>query len=376
MLKIKTCTRAMIAPSKYYQGPGELNRLENYTSKFGTSVLIIGGKTFFEKFEERLLNGYKQTSSTISFVKFDTKKCEVSLNQISKIVKQCSDKKYDSVVGIGGGKVLDMAKAVANKLESALIIFPTSASSDAPTSSFSVIYTDEGVYSHLLYCKKNPDIVLIDSEIIAKAPVRLLVAGIGDALSTYIEVRASMEAGAPNLIEDGYKRTLTGIAIAKLCHKTILKEGLKAKIAAEAGVCTEALENIIEANTLMSGMGFECNGASGAHGFHDGFTILEECKKYLHGEIVSFGIICQLVLENRDLKEIEEIINFLTKVGLPTTLKDIGIEKIREDDIRKVAKQMVNSFHMQCEPFMVTENMIYDAIIAANAIGEFYKEKH
>lgn len=322
------------------------------------------------------MDDYKKTPSTISFVKFDTKKCEVSLNQISKIVEQCSDKKYDVVVGMGGGKVLDMAKAVANRLESALIIFPTSVSSDAPTSSFSVIYTDEGAYSHLLYYKKNPDIVLLDSEIIAKAPIRLLVAGMANALSTYIEVRASMEANAPNLIEDGYKRTLTGIAIAKLCNETVLKEGLKAKIAAEAGVCTEALENIIEANTLMSGLGFECNGASGAHGFHDGFTILEECKKYLHGEIVSFGIICQLVLENRDLKEIEEIINFLTEVGLPTTLKEIGIEKIKEADLRKVAKLMVNSFHMRCEPFMVTENMIYNAIIAANALGEFYKDKH
>lgn len=62
-----------------------------------------------------------------------------------------------------------------------------------------------------------------------------------------------------------------------------MEEGVKAKIALEAGVCTPAVEKIIEANTLLSGIGFESAGLAGAHAIHNGLTVLEECHHMYHG---------------------------------------------------------------------------------------------
>ena len=63
-----------------------------------------------------------------------------------------------------------------------------------------------------------------------------------------------------------------------------MAEGVKAKLALEAGACTPAVEKVIEANTLLSGIGFESGGLAGAHAIHNGFTVLDECHHMYHGE--------------------------------------------------------------------------------------------
>ena len=95
------------------------------------------------------------------------------------------------------------------------------------------------------------------------------------------------------------------MALAELCFDTLMEEGVKAKIALEAGVCTPAVEKIIEANTLLSGIGFESVGLAGAHAIHNGLTVLEECHHMYHGEKVAFGTLAQLVLENVPHEELE-----------------------------------------------------------------------
>lgn len=373
MIRIDTRTRAMTSPGKYIQGPGEIDNLVKYTSRFGEKVLVIMGGTYFDTFSKKLRLEYQNAPSKVCIERFDSKEKEVTEKEITNMAEKHIDRCFDVVVGIGGGKVLDIAKGVGNALQAALIIVPTAASSDAPTSAMSVLYHEDGSHSHEVFYIKNPDIVLVDTRIIVQAPVRLFVAGMADALATYIEVRTCMQSDAPNFVEGGCNRTLTGIAIAKLTYEVILQEGRKAKIAAEAKVCTKAFEDVVEANTLMSGLGFENNGSTGAHGFQVGLSTLDECKNFMHGELVAFGIVCQLMLENANAQEMETIIRFLTDVGLPVALADIGVINGVEKKIRTVAKSMVDSYHMQCEPFMVTEDMIYDTIIAADRMGNYYK---
>lgn len=87
----------------------------------------------------------------------------------------------------------------------------------------------------------------------------------------------------------GGQSTEAALSLARLCYDTLLAEGEKARLAAQAGVVTEALERIIEANTYLSGIGFESSGPAAAHAIHNGFTILEECHHLYHGEKVAFG---------------------------------------------------------------------------------------
>ncbi len=100
------------------------------------------------------------------------------------------------MVGIGGGKTLDTAKAIGYYQKLPVVVIPTIASTDAPTSALSVIYTEAGEFEEYLIYPKNPDMVVMDTAIIAKAPVRLLVSGMGDALSTWFEAKACYDARA------------------------------------------------------------------------------------------------------------------------------------------------------------------------------------
>ena len=97
------------------------------------------------------------------------------------------------------------------------------------------------------------------------------------------------------------------------------------------------MEKIIEANTLLSGIGFESAGLAGAHAIHNGLTVLEGCHGMYHGEKVAFGTITQLVLENVDEEELEEVIFFCIDVGLPVTFEELGIGNVTDEELRKVA---------------------------------------
>ncbi|MGM0502808.1 MAG: glycerol dehydrogenase, partial [Bacillota bacterium] len=371
--KRSSITRALSSPGKYIQGPGELDRLIEHTKDFGKNVLALIDPYFYESMSKRLEDQYEKSDYFIETEEFGG---EISEAEIERITKLAGKKDFDVVLGIGGGKTLDTTKAVGNNIGAKIVVVPTAASTDAPTSALSVVYTEEGVHSHEIFFDSNPDLVLVDTEIVVKAPIKLLIAGIGDALATYFEARANKESNSNNFVGDGYKMTLTALAVAELAYNTLLEEGVKAKLAAEAGVCTEALENVIEANTLLSGLGFESTGCAGAHAIHDGFTILDECHSLYHGEKVAFGTICQIVLENRSKTEIKEVIEFCQEIGLPTTLEEMGVTEDVEEKINNVAKEVIKSPLINAEPFDVTQEQIVGAILTADALGKYYKNKN
>ena len=163
------------------------------------------------------------------------------------------------------------------------------------------------------------------------------------------------------------------MALAKLCFDTLMEEGVKAKLALEAGACTPAVEKIIEANTLLSGIGFESGGLAGAHAIHNGLTVLEECHHMYHGEKVAFGTIAQLVLEDVCEDELAEIIGFCIEVGLPVTLKQLGVEKVTREKIMAVAEAAcAENDTLHNMPFEVTPETACAAILAADAYGRYY----
>src|SRR6185295_16779837 len=201
------------------------------------------------------------------------------------------------IIGAGGGKVLDTARAVAAELKLPVVNCPTVASSDAPCSALSVIYTDEGEFQEYRIYGKNPDLVLVDTQVIAQSPPRLLVAGMGDALATWFEAKTCADGRVKNM--RGGLSTQSALALAKLCYRTLLTDGADALCAVQTQVVTPALERLVEANTLLSGIGFESSGLAAAHAIHNGLTTVPATHAYLHGEKVAFGLLTQLVLEGQ-----------------------------------------------------------------------------
>lgn len=360
--------KILISPSKYVQGAGEMKKLGVYAAGYGSKALALISAGGYKRIGAEIEESFKEVDCSIEFDYFNGECSKTEINRLNELVKE---KGCDLIIGIGGGKIFDTAKAVAYYCKTPVLICPTIASTDAPCSALSVIYTDAGVFEEYLFLPANPNLVLMDTDIIAKSPVRLTVAGMGDALATYFEARACQISGATSCA--GGKTTEAAMALAKLCFNTLMDEGVKAKVALEAGACTEAVEKIIEANTLLSGIGFESAGLAGAHAIHNGLTVLEECHHMYHGEKVAFGTITQLVLENVPLDELEEVIDFCIEVGLPVTWKELGVEDITEEQIMAVAKAAcAENDTLHNMPFEVTAETVAAALKAADAFGHYY----
>lgn len=360
--------KVLISPSKYIQGSGEMKNIGTYAAKCGKKALVLISKGGYNRIGKMIEDSFAQSDCDLIFDYFNGECCN---SEIDRLVKIVNDNNCDLTIGIGGGKIFDTAKAVGYYAKTPVFVCPTIASTDAPCSALSVIYTEEGVFEKYLFLPANPNLVLMDTDIITKSPVRLTVAGMGDALATYFEARACQRSGATSCA--GGKTTEAAMALAKLCFDTLMEEGVKAKIALEAGACTPAVEKIIEANTLLSGIGFESAGLAGAHAIHNGFTVLEECHKMYHGEKVAFGTLTQLVLENVSQEELEDIILWCIEVGLPVTLKQLGAQDVTDDQLMEVAKAACSpddTLHNM--PFTVTPETVFAAIKAADAYGKYY----
>lgn len=355
------------SPTRYIQGRGELANLAKHAGAIGETMFIL-----VDKFVKPLV--MPSIEAGMGDRKFEVVEFggECSMTEINRVIEVLKEKGGDVVVGIGGGKTHDTAKAVGYYTGHPVVIVPTIASTDAPCSALSVIYTDEGVFEKYLFLPSNPNIVLVDTDIVSKAPARLLAAGIGDALATYFEARACAQSQAGNCV--GGKPTKTALALAKLCYETLLEDGVAAYLAVQNKVCTKAVENIIEANTYLSGIGFESGGLAAAHAVHNGLTAIEATHKFYHGEKVAFGVLVQLVLENAPKEEIEEVVTLCQEVGLPTTLADLDVTEIKPEEIMAVAETVcAPGDTVGNMPFEVTPEDVYAAILAANEIGEYLK---
>lgn len=360
-------TKIIGSPTRYIQGKGELKTISKHVSVIGDNMFILIDKNIQDIVLPDLEGGLKDSKYTI-----EAFNGECSMVEINRIIDVLKAKEGNVVVGVGGGKTIDTAKAVAYYAHVPVVIVPTIAATDAPCSALSVIYTEEGVFEKYLFLPSNPNIVIVDTDVVSKAPARLLASGIGDALATYFEARACYQSEADNCV--GGKPTKTAIALAKLCYDTLLEDGVQAVLAVKNKVCTKAVENIIEANTYLSGIGFESGGLAGAHAVHNGLTAIEETHKFYHGEKVAFGTLVQLVLENAPMEEIMDVVNLCMQVGLPTTLGDLDVNEIKPDQIMEVAKLVcAPGDTIGNMPFDVTPEDVYAAILAADELGKYLK---
>ncbi len=355
--------RVFISPSKYLQGAGELDHLGEYTKVYGSKALTVISAGGLSRFGERVSASFDAAGVECVYDNFNGECSQLEIDRLVGVVKECG---ADVVVGLGGGKIFDTAKAVAAAVDLPVVIVPTIAATDAPCSALSVIYTEDGQFKEYQFFKQNPNLVLMDTDVIAKSPVRLTVSGMGDALATYFEARACTRSDAGTCA--GGKVTGAAMALARLCYDTLMSDGVKAKLALEAGACTESVEKVIEANTLLSGLGFESAGLAGAHAIHNGMTAMEETHDYYHGEKVAFGTLTQLVLENAD--EFYEVLDFCVEVGLPVTFAQLGVEDASYERVLEVAKlacSEADTLHNM--PFEVTPEKVAAAMLAADAYG-------
>ena len=365
-------SRMLLSPGRYVQGAGAIKEIGLHTSRIGSSALVIGGKTALSLCGPDIQASLADNGVACYQECFQGVSSQMEIRRLSGIAHA---NRADVIIALGGGASIDAGKAVSHEMKVPVIVVPTVISTDAPCSALSVVYTEAGVFERYLFLRKNPDCILVDTTLVAQSPVRFLVAGMGDALATFWESDTCSRSGKPNPLTGGGSPTLAAKALSRLCYETLLESGLQAKLAVEKHAVTPAVEAIVEANTLLSGLSSENGGHAAAHSIHNGLTTLIVTKHKLHGEKVAFGVLAQLVLEGRPFSAIKEVHDFCFSVGLPLCLEDLDIINPTPEEIRQVAEaSVVEGETIYSTWFPVTADMVEAAIWTADALGARYKK--
>lgn len=324
--------RSVISPGRYAQGPGAIARLGEFLTPIGSTPLIVADDAVWGFVGHDVTSSLKTAGLPVTREAF---RGIPSAKEINRLVDVIKSENADVVVAVGGGSTIDAVKASGFLAGIRWVTVPTVASTDAPTSALAVVYTDDGAFEEYRFFPRNPDLVLVDSQIIANAPAAFLAAGVGDALATWLEARAT--AASNSLTMAGGLPTLTGTALAHLSWDVLWDNALPALDAVRDHLVTPAVEKVIEANTLLSGLGFESGGLAAAHAIHNGLTAVPQTHGLAHGQKVNIGSLTQLVLEGAPTGDIRDFIEFTTRVGLPTTLTEVGLTAEDTHELELVA---------------------------------------
>ncbi|WP_432515219.1 glycerol dehydrogenase [Kineococcus sp. SYSU DK001] len=324
--------RTLVSPGRYVQGGGALSRLGEHLTALGRNPVVVADDVVWG------FAGHEVEASLAAAglpVRREGFGGVPSAREVDRLVGVAADTSADVLVAVGGGSTIDAVKAAGYLAGTRWATVPTVASTDAPTSALAVIYTDSGEFEEYRFFPRNPDLVLVDTHLIVNAPAHFLAAGVGDALATWLEARATAASGSATMA--GGRATLAGTALARLSWDVLWDNALPALDAVRDHLLTPAVEKVVEANTLLSGLGFESGGLAAAHAVHNGLTAVPQTHGLAHGQKVNIGSITQLVLEGAPTSEVRDFVEFTTRVGLPTTLTEVGLRPEDTDELAAVA---------------------------------------
>lgn len=359
-----------IGPPLYQRGYGIISLVGEIVAPLGKDILIIGGETALSVTHDYLATSLEQAGLQVIGVEWYGGQC--SWSNIHKLSAQAGSTQAQCLVGVGGGRALDTVKAVAFASGLPLVTVPTIAATCAAWTPLAAIYDDDGKYLEFSRKAALPQAVIVDTKIIAEAPVRYLVSGLGDTLAKWYELAAStrgQKLAAP--VE-------AGLRLGKLCKDIIINEGPAAYQSVEKGQTSESIEQVVDAIIAIagcvSGLGGDEARTAAAHAIYSGLTAMEATHQMVHGEIVGFGILAQLALENRPMVEVQEFLRLSCQIGLPITLDQLGIDQLTDHDWQQIAALSLAVEDMAAMPFSVTDIMVIEAIRQADAWGQKFLE--
>jgi glycerol dehydrogenase-like iron-containing ADH family enzyme len=317
-----TAISLLVAPARVMRGQNALGDAIEYIVRLGQRPLIIGGAQSLKLNQLQVL--LDRPELEIDIVKYTPDCCETSLD---RLIQAASVDQADLIIGIGGGKCLDTAKLLAHRCQLPVVTIPTSGATCAAWTALSNIYSESGAFLCDVSLAKCPDLLILDYGIVATAPSRTLVAGIGDAIAKWYEASVSSGHSSQTLL------------IAAVQQARVLRDILFQKSAAAiAHPGSEDWQEVVDATVLLAGVigglgGAQCRTVA-AHAVHNGLTHLPGSHHALHGEKVAYGILVQLrleeMLQGNQLAATarQQLLDFYTEIGLPKTLADLGLSEI------------------------------------------------
>ncbi len=358
--------RIFASPARYIQESGAMDALGRLTTRQGNSALVVADADVWAVVGDSIRSSFDDVSGTFRHALFGG---ECTMDEIDRLTDVATESGVDVVVGVGGGKSIDTAKSVSRRVGTPLGSVPTVASTDSPTSSLSIVYGAGGAFERAEMHEFHPEFVLVDTHVIARAPTRWFVSGIGDALATWYEARTVWESGGTTVF--GGRPTYAGRALARECHRLLREHAEAAVEGVERGVVTESVEAVTESIVLLSGLGFENGGLAAAHAIHDGLTGLPTASEATHGEKVMIGLLAQLVLEGKPEETILDLVSFANTVGLPVSLEAFDGGTPPREELLQVGRIACGApGPMENEPTEFSPEDVADALSALDSLGE------
>ncbi|SNS94141.1 glycerol dehydrogenase [Rhodococcoides kyotonense] len=350
------------APRRYIQGPGVIGSLARVVAEHGHRPLVV-----VDEFVLSTLGSEVTGSFASSDLEYEVLSCsgDVTRANIAEHAARVRDRTHDVVVGIGGGKALDLAKGIAIDLGAAMVTCPTIASNDGPTARILAIYNDNHVLCEVEHLDFNPSCVVVDTELISRAPVQFLISGIGDALAKKFEAEGCRLGTGVTM--QGTRPFDIGGIVAAGCYDVLARHAVDAVKSVENGELSPAVESVVEAVVLSSGIGYENGGLSIAHCMTRGLMAGRGTKSMLHGYHVAYGLLVQLALENHHEDVVRDVTDLLTAVHLPTSLADMGMPDASADEIRELAVAAMSAPHIRNTAAVVTVETLVAAIESVEA---------
>jgi glycerol dehydrogenase-like iron-containing ADH family enzyme len=353
----------MVAPAQVVRGQQALADSIERIARLGQRPLLVGGETSLNLSQLQVIFDHPQLE--IERATYLPDCCESSLDRLMTTV---TAHRADLIIGVGGGKCLDTAKLLADRARLPIVTIPTSGATCAAWTALSNIYSDTGAFLHDVSLPHCPDLLILDYGIVATAPPRTLVAGIGDAIAKWYE--ASVSSGNSD-------RTLL---IAAVQQARVLRDILFQKsIGALSTPGGANWQEVVDATVLLAGVigglgGAQCRTVA-AHAVHNGLTHLPGSHQALHGEKVAYGILVQLRLQEilqGDLLAAtarQQLLDFYTAIGLPKTLADLGLSEITLAQLHHAATLACHpNSDLHRLPFHVVPEQLVAAMVSTTIV--------
>lgn len=345
----------------------------NVVRRYGKSAVLIGGKTALEKaghlIEAALADVDFQIVGSLWYGG------DSNYENVDTLVEMDVVKSADMVFGVGGGRAIDLCKAVAQGLDKPLITFPTIASNCAAVTSIGVFYDANGGFKEYYYPERCPEHCFINTQVIAEAPVEFLWAGIGDGLSKECEVELATRGKKLDHI------TYLGSKLALACTDPLIEFGAKSLEECKNKEAGYAMDQVALAIVVSTGVVSNCTAhptayyynSSLAHCVYYGSTLVPSSgHKHLHGEIVSYGVLTLLTYD-KNFKERDRIMEFNHSLGLPVTLEQIGL--LTAEDLEVVTDRAMATVEWEKAPYPVTKEGFIQAMLDADKAGKEFLAK-
>ncbi|MHA8114803.1 oxidoreductase [Kosakonia cowanii] len=350
-----TDIRVVPGPANYYSHAGSLARLEDFYSAEQLSRAVwIYGERAFAAAKPFLPQGVNAPGA-----KHLLFKGHCSEHDVAELAQQAGADR-SVVIGVGGGALLDTAKAVARRLGLPVVAIPTIAATCAAWTPLSVWYNDAGQALHFEIFDDANFLVLVEPQIILDAPVEYLLAGIGDTLAKWYEavVLAPQPENLPLTVRLGINNALA--------IRDVLLESSEAALAdQQRGEVTQAFRDVVDAiiagGGMVGGLGERYTRVAAAHAVHNGLTVLPQTEKFLHGTKVAYGILVQSALLGQD-DVLAQLVAAYQRFNLPTTLAELEVDIHNRAELDKVIAHTlrpVESIHAL--PVAVTADKLYAA---------------